>query len=790
MTAGSGKQLRPHQVEAVSAATRALAHLPRATVIAATGTGKTIIAMRIAEHFSRRDGQVLILVPTLELLSQTAAHWAGDSRITNMVGVCSLPTIENTVVNRRMTTMTTNARRLVTTVASHTGPTVVFGTYSSLKVIERAHRSYKLPPWSIVIVDEAHRTSGELGKEWGAVHSDNTIPARRRLYMTATPRTWSPPKKKPRSRGPAKAAAKKPLAPPAPLASMDDATVYGPTVYRLGLADAIDRGILADYRIVVPVINDEELHEVLQTKGPTPHLDGLRLSALQVGLLHAMAEHRVRRVISFHSRIAYAQHFAETLPGTAAASTTKIRRLWVHAIHSRQSTRSRAWHLQDFESIPMMRQGIGPRDAVDGAVLANVRVLGEGVDVPDADAVLFADPKRSASDIVQSLGRALRQPPGAGKIATLIIPVYVGKTQSTQDAMLTSEFRMVWEVLAGLRTHDEKIWRRLGVRGSGRLDDDRVVPAPERADEIAPLTGVRSHQPDNGLWAAGWAAAIRFIERHHHFDVPSEYSDSTGYRLGQWVGQQRSLYAEGSLVPERAMALNTLNIAWPHPPDSFEHHLNKALTWATANGTLAISEQTPGADPAVGRWLSRMRTRANTGQLHRNRIAALNAIDPWWNPPWGLRWQQSYIQISHRLADQNWTPTALTALADRNLDSWFDAQITDLYDLSTPQVRLLAHIAQRHPRAHPHAMLFLDHSSPGDRAFCRGLTAARQYRQREGHIAVPHTHTEMLFGQPMRLGRWLHRHRKNHAQLTPAKTEALSRCCRSELDGWVFAGQA
>ncbi|OPC76460.1 hypothetical protein B4N89_46285 [Embleya scabrispora] len=66
---------------------------------------------------------------------------------------------------------------------------------------------------------------------------------------------------------------------------------------------------------------------------------------------------------------------------TAASSTTTIRRLWVHAIHSGQSSRSRTRHLADFENVPLLRSDIGPHDAVDGAVLANVRVLGEGVDV-------------------------------------------------------------------------------------------------------------------------------------------------------------------------------------------------------------------------------------------------------------------------------------------------------------------------------------------------------------------------------------------------------------------------
>ncbi|OPC76461.1 hypothetical protein B4N89_46290 [Embleya scabrispora] len=279
MTAGTLKRLRRHQAEAVDAATQALKHLSRVTIIAATGTGKTIIAMRIAEHFTP-SGHVLVLVPTLDLLSQTAAHWAHDSPLTNMVGVCSLDSTHNVAVDKRMKTLTTDARVLAETVASHTGPTVVFGTYSSLKVIEQAHRRHDLPQWSIAVVDEAHRTTGDPGKEWAAIHKDGSIPARRRLYMTATPRTWNPPEprknkndKKSDKEHPPTATDNQAQPEPAPTTSptsMDDASIYGPTVYQLTLADAIDQGILADYRIVVPVIDDEELQGVLRTKGPTP----------------------------------------------------------------------------------------------------------------------------------------------------------------------------------------------------------------------------------------------------------------------------------------------------------------------------------------------------------------------------------------------------------------------------------------------------------------------------------------------------------------------------------------
>ncbi|MFE1764019.1 Helicase associated domain protein [Streptomyces angustmyceticus] len=771
MQKNGAKELRAHQREAFNAATRALKHLPRATVISATGTGKTITAIRIAEHFAD-SGNVLVVVPSLSLISQTAAHWAADSTIENMIGVCSL---RPTQVAVKRITLTTDARLLAQTLASHIGPTIVFATYSSLPAITCAHRRHRMPPWSIAIIDEAHRSSGSSNKQWGAIHKDTSIPAQRRLYMTATPRTWTPedPKKRRRRKN-----APAPNDSPEPLASMDDPSIYGPVVYQLGLADAIDRGILADYRIVVPVISDDELREVLQAKGPTAHIDGLRLAALQIGLLRAMATHNVRRVVSFHSRIVYAQQFSETLPDTvaAAARSTGIRRLWVHALHSRQPARSRAWHLAEFESVPLLRPRSGLRDTLDGAVLSNVRVLGEGVDVPDADAVLFADPKRSSSDIVQSLGRALRQPPGSGKIATLIIPVYVGKRQTTEQAMETSEFRILWEVLTGLRTHDTRVWRRFG--GGNHLEPRRPQipppPPPERADEIAPVTGVRAHEPDTGLWTAGWTAAVSYFERCKHLNVPSEYTDPTGYPLGRWLGQQRSLYANGSLAPDRAFALTTLNISWPHPPDSFEYRLDKAVTCASKHGTLSLVTAADSADRQLIRWLVRQRALADSGRLHSARIDALNAVDPWWNPPWGVHWQHTYTCIRRQLATSNGTrPHRPAPAPDEDSATWLEHQITQLHNLHPQQVQLLAQLASRYSHLHPHAMLLLTQPAPRTRAFCRSLAAARQFKQREGHLEVPLQHRENVRGDEVLLGRWIKKCRTNTAQMTAPQIAAL-----------------
>ncbi|SEE34751.1 DEAD/DEAH box helicase [Streptomyces sp. KS_5] len=762
------KQLRVHQREAYDAAVRALSRMPRATIISATGTGKTITAIRIAEHFVGQ-GHILVVVPSLSLVGQTAWHWHTDSHIARMLAVCTLKPITVSSSGHRLPA-TTDPARIARTLAASSGPAVVFTTYQSLPAIARAHQHHRLPPWEVVIIDEAHRSSGSSTKQWALIHHDHAIPAERRLYMTATPRVWKPADptvKRRRGRTPHTDE------PPEPLASMDDPSIYGPVVYNLGLADAIDRGILADYRIVAPVITDDDLRDILNTDDINRRPNGLRLAALQVCLLHVMRTHRIRRVISFHSRIAYARQFSETLPRTveAAAAATRVHRLWARALYADQPQRLRAQFLAEFEDIPRLRRSTGPADHVDGAVLSNVRILGEGVDVPDADAVVFADPKRSASDIIQALGRALRQPPGAGKVAVLVIPVYIGPRQSTEQAMRSSEYTILWEVLNGLRTHDSHYWRRLG---SGPSYFKRTIPRPpppERAGEVASVTQLRTHQVDNGLWGIGWEAAVRFFERRGHLDVPSEYTDRTGYPLGHWLGQQRSLYAHGSLDAQRALALTGLNISWPHPENSFEARLDQAIDYASRHGTLAATRAPTPRERPLLRWLTRQRRLAADKSLHSDRIDALNAVDPWWNPPWDVAWQHDYTHLT--LTPHN-GPATPTPASGQDPGSWLDHQLTQLHTLHPQQIRLLAQLAARHPHLHPHAMLLLLDPAPRARAFSRGLTAARQYQRREGHLNVPLAHREDVHGDEVLLGQWLRRCRSDTAQMTTPQITALT----------------
>ncbi|MFB9523427.1 DEAD/DEAH box helicase family protein [Streptomyces cremeus] len=167
------RELRAHQREAVNAVLRALESptgslVPeqelrtQAQVIMATGSGK-------APKSSTPD-RVLALVPSLDLLTQTGATWREGGRRKPIIGVSSLRGEEVSLPN------TTDVDELVEWTRSLDKVTV-YATYASLGLgtLEQAHAA-SLATWDLIVVDEAHRVSGWIGKPWAVVHDNRRSP--------------------------------------------------------------------------------------------------------------------------------------------------------------------------------------------------------------------------------------------------------------------------------------------------------------------------------------------------------------------------------------------------------------------------------------------------------------------------------------------------------------------------------------------------------------------------------------------------------------------------------------
>jgi len=814
--------LRPHQVEAVDSVLRNLSERPaagipldglRTQVIAATGSGKTLIGVESATRLSAR--RVLVLVPTLDLLTQMAAAWRRGGRRGAMVGVCSLRAEESegvpcTTDPEELTSWTTGLETVT-----------VFATYAAvgLGILQRAHAA-GLPVWDLMVVDEAHRTSGDAGKPWAAVHDQERIPAVRRLYMTATARVWEAEGGVPRL-----------------VASMDeDSPVFGPVAYKLKLSEAIRLGLVAPYQVLCLDIRDPELYAALTSEDTgSDAVRGARLVAVQTGLMRAAVEERFRRVLSFHSRVGEAEAMAASVPAVAARLAEDdpdefpaADHVWADWLYGEHPPVHRRRVLDEFASDFLGGKECEGRDVQAVLrVLSSVRVLGEGVDTAECDAVLFADARGSMVDIVQMVGRALRMKPGHGKIATLIVPVFLGPDEDANELLTSDVYGTLAKILGALRAHDTETIEALAdprVRNSrpeaeedaGDIDGDQDQDGEDDLQVSAGAAGVlrfseerdpavltqfvrlRVIDPEGIYWRRGIEAATRWLRETsadalrvpYTYVTPEDWPAIGGYPLGVWVADQRRYYAAGTLEAARVAELDALGMVWSVQASAWDEGLDVARAYAAVHGHCLPAATVVWDSFPLGIWLKNQRAAArrarenavrrasgetgisSAGELSESRLEAMQDVDPGWCPEWEISWQRVYrLTLAHVKAGSVLPAGPGEVIVQgEDLGAWIAGQQAGWHRLVPAQQYLLETLGIEPTGG--------DVAQPARRsqsaAWERNIAAARQFHAREGHLTVPRKHVETVDGEEIRLGAWVDNSRR--------RAEKLSAERRAELD--------
>ncbi|MFF8840258.1 Helicase associated domain protein [Streptomyces sp. NPDC015130] len=783
-------KLHDHQIEAVAAIVRGLDVPPggipvdglRGQVNAACGTGKTIIAAASAKRLVPR-GRVLVLVPTLDLLTQTVQAWRAAGHAGPAVAVCSLrddPELWNLKVRS-----TTNPVQLALWHGS--GPVTVFGTYASLGVLAEAFEGVygqQLGPMDLTVVDEAHRTSGSMGKAWADVHNQTAIPSLRRLYLTATPRIWQERPDWEVAEGVREAL------PREMAASMDDKAVFGPVLYKLSLASAVSRGLLARYQIIVlelkdPVVTPERL---MGGERHGEEVRGQRLGALQAALLHAMAEHGLSTCITFHHRTMEAQAYAEGLERVA------------ERLHADQPEKYPAGIWADWlcgEHAPERRQEVlgGFGTTARRAVLSNCRVLGEGVDIRAVDSVALLDPKGAPHDIVQAIGRALRQKPGEGKLASLIVPVFLQPGEKPEDMFTSGSYRPLVKVLEGLRAHDEeavellaipqepqKGWAQpsvnIGAVPEEGADESRLLlrfAVPRDPVMVAEWVSFNVIDTERQDWARGWAKLKAYVERVGNARVPYGHREGAT-PLGQWVAEQRRAYGAGQMSGQRAQRLEQLGMVWSVADERFQENLEAAKAYYEEHWTLCAPRTASALGKPVGQWLANLR-RPGALDGKTEWQTALEGVDADWNPAWPAQWQRHYAVVREMLAEETILAYIEPGVTVHGMDigKWLTRQRwPDVWaGLSDGQRERLQAIGI-HPHA-PEPEAVATPSTAPVSAFEKGVTALAQYLAREGHLRVPRGHVEQLEnGAEVKLGVFLSNCKSRRGKLAADRLAALA----------------
>ncbi len=620
-------QPRPHQVEALAAITEGFLTQDRGQLLMCCGTGKTLTALWASEQLGA--DKCLVLVPSLSLIAQVLREWRTQaSEPITALAVCSDPSVGATRATdafaehaSEVPARTTSSSDEVKAFLQKPGRRVVFATYQSSGVVRDAQQDPAVPAFDLAIADEAHRCAGRIDRAFGMILDGTTIRASRRVFMTATPRIFTP------------QASKQAEDIGVQVASMDDEAVFGPVLYRMTFSQAVTEGLLCDYQIVVVGVTRTEALELIEQRKLLEVGDGAEDAetlARLLALSKTIRSYDLRRVISFHSTVKNARATAALLP---AASPCDGIPLWAEVVHGGMSAGARRVQLERLADVA----------ADECGVLTNARCLSEGIDIPAIDGVAFLDPKESVVDIVQAVGRVMRRSDQHKTVGTILVPVIIPEGEDDEDVLDSSSFKTVWRVVAALRAHDETLAdeidaarvslgkHRLIGRRPGKIHFDlgsRIPPDFEDAIDV------RLVESTSRSWLEGYGALLGWVAEGNAV-VMREDQEHHGFPLGKWVYKQKWVYRHNELRADRVEMLEEIS-EWTWGVSRvvrslpWQECVSRLKSFAADNDHAHVPRPFENTDGfRLGHWVNNRRADYRQGKLSLCQTAELESIAGW-----------------------------------------------------------------------------------------------------------------------------------------------------------------
>jgi len=613
---------KPYQQIAIDKVTQNLDD--RGQLIMACGTGKTLTALWIAEAL--KSETVLVLLPSLLLLSKTLAEWLTHSKDQfNYLPVCSDDTVAKSEDRIALSTSelsfpSTTDTDSIAKFLQAPGRKVIFSTYQSSPKIAEAFKAMHLKPLDLIIADEAHRCAGKVDSAYSTVLDNDQIPAAKRLFMTATPRIFQA------------HFLKKAADSGVGVVSMDDHEVFGPVLHKLSFGEAIEQDLLTDYQVVIVGIDNPRYSEMITERRLVQTESDIQSDAQSfashIGLAKAMKTYDLKRVISFHSRVNAASDFANKLPEVIDWMPEKSRpsgELLTGHVSGVMPTNERSRNLR----------ALGEIETNQRYVLSNARCLSEGVDVPALDGVAFIDPRNSEIDIIQAVGRAIRLSKDKA-IGSIVIPVFIEDHDNPDEVLNSSPFKKVWAVVNALRSHDEGLGQQLdqlrqalGKRGTVGQADKIIFDLPTTiTQQFQEALNVKLIESSTASWEF-WLGLLKKYKKEFGDCLVKDKSQYHGHNLGNWIGTQR--VAQARLAPERIEDLNHLGFVWDANKYIWETGFRYLLAYKKEFGDCLVTKSYQHLDYNLAGWVTEQRSNKNKHKLTPDRIKRLNELGFVWN---------------------------------------------------------------------------------------------------------------------------------------------------------------
>jgi superfamily II DNA or RNA helicase len=730
----------PHlyQIEAVENVILGFQKSGRGQLIKACGTGKTFVCLWVKERLKAK--RTLVCVPSLGLLSEILNKWTSAAKDKfDALCVCSDQTVNRRKEDESISLVSDLPFPVSSDVAEiahflrRDDDQVIFSTYQSSPLIAQAQSNADIPSFDLVIADEAHRCAGKTDSWFATVLDDRLIKSDKRLFATATPRIYKTSLKKTAEEFGVE------------VVDMSDETIFGQRFHTLTFGEAIERDALTDYRVLIVGVNDARIKEWIENRRlvatDTGFTTDARSLAGQIGLLKAIKDWNLQRLISFHGRVKRAQAFSEDIIQVADwldNDHKPARNLWADYVSGEMPAFVRAQKLGRLENIGKDKIGL----------LSNARCLSEGVDVPALDGVAFIDPRSSEIDIVQCVGRAIRL--SESKVmGTIVIPVFVEQTDDAQAALEASEFKPIWDVLEALKSHDDKLSSELDQlrielgakrkRSVGANDLTKIVlDLPTSVNEDF-AQSLRAHlvAQTTESWMFWYGLLESFVKEHGHCRVPKDYEDN-GFRLGGWVNNQRG--AKERMPIERRQRLDRLGFIWDSLEEDWAEGFSHLKIYQEREGDCRVPQGYLQNGYRLGQWVSVQR--GNKDRLSCQRHERLDELGFIWDPS-EADWQEGlrYLTAYKKRTGHCRVP-ALYKEQGYPL-GWFVRKQRTLQDTLSKE---------RQQKLNDLDFVW----DPRNTDWEKGFHYLTRYKKRTGHCRVAADHIENGF----RLGQWVQKRRE------------------------------
>jgi superfamily II DNA or RNA helicase len=734
-----------YQLEPINAVVDKFKTHDKGQLIMACGTGKTFTTLWIKEKLNAET--TLILLPSLSLLSQTLKEWTfAMNQPFKSLCVCSDETVSKGASEDQLLESVqdlsfpvTADPNLISKFLNSPGTKVLFSTYQSSPMIAEAQKVKDVPAFDLVIADEAHRCAGKVSSSFTTVLNDDLIRSKKKLFTTATPRTYSSSLKKQAEELDFE------------ISGMDDEKVFGTEFYRLSFGNAIERGLLTDYQLVIigvdePMIADWiKRRELLQTNDEI--VDAKSLAA-EIGLIKAIKDYNLKRVLSFHSRVKSAEDFSKELPKVLDLIDESHKpkgKLATGFVSGKMPTNQRRLKLDQLKELT---QG-------DYAVLSNARCLSEGVDVPALDGIAIIDPKASQIDIVQTVGRAIRLSENKS-IGTIIIPVFIENGDDPEASIESTNFKPLWEVLKALRSHDEMLAfeldalrtemgkqrkRSVQVGGLKKI----VIDVPQSVDSNF-SNSLRTYliEQTTASWNFWYGLLVAYKNEFGDCNVPQRYKTLDGFGLGGWVGTQRKGL---HITSQRIKKLEEIGFVWDQLGEKWNEYIEALKVYKNEFGDYSVPlEYITSGGLTLGVWVRNVKSASNISAERKKQLDELGFIWSLFDKKWN-EYIEALKVYKNEFGDCSVPPTYITSQG-LTLGVWV-RNVKSASNISAERKKQLDELG------------FI--WKLREKVWDEHIEALKLFKKEFGNCNVPHKY-KTLEGLP--LGRWLFFHKENQEKLS------------------------